>query len=552
MRARLTGTALDPAEVLGLSRRLLPGPTWDRWRLVLRCILGDTANFTAGERALVAECTGNRPLPTSPVREAWLICGRRSGKTTFSALMAVASACFSPYRRSRGERPVVLCIAENKVQAGVEFDCIAGMFESPALAQEVVRRTADTLDLRNGVRIAVHACSYRSSRGVTALQFNNDEIAFWADDSGRNPSREVIVSERPALLTTNGLMISTSSPYSRTGALYAAFERYFGKPGPVFVWKASSLTMHPGLDAQRIADARAEDPVAAASEWDAEWRTDISALIDPSSLAAVTATGVKERPPVKGVSYVAFCDPSGGRQDSMTLGISHADGDRAVLDCVREIIPPFDPKAAVAEFAALLAQYRVSRVTGDAYSGAWVESAFEGHSIRYVTSDKNKSALYLELLPLINSGRVSLLDMPRLRSQLLGLERRTGRSGRDSVDHGPSGHDDVSNAAAGALVLTKISLGRAALPDTFTTCLKAAVVPSFSLSSCYLSGGNYYPTDPICQQCPGHQSAKAMYARFIQDGGDVDIRTWAHDNITLPAAMQWAEVRAMARNHPYL
>ena len=54
--------------------------------------------------------------------------------------------------------------------------------------------------------------------------------------------------------------------------------------------------------------------------------------------------------------------------------------------------------------------------------------------------------------PLINSGRVELLDHPRLVAQLCGLERRTAWGGRDSIDHGPGGHDDVANAVAGALV----------------------------------------------------------------------------------------------------
>jgi hypothetical protein len=40
-----------------------------------------------------------------------------------------------------------------------------------------------------------------------------------------------------------------------------------------------------------------------------------------------------------------------------------------------------------------------------------------------------------------------------LIAQLIGLERRTARSGRDSIDHGPGAHDDVANAVAGALVL---------------------------------------------------------------------------------------------------
>ncbi|WP_148360629.1 hypothetical protein [Acidisphaera rubrifaciens] len=45
-----------------------------------------------------------------------------------------------------------------------------------------------------------------------------------------------------------------------------------------------------------------------------------------------------------------------------------------------------------------------------------------------------------------------LLDVPRLTAQLCALERRTARGGRDSIDHAPGAHDDLANAAAGALV----------------------------------------------------------------------------------------------------
>jgi hypothetical protein len=46
----------------------------------------------------------------------------------------------------------------------------------------------------------------------------------------------------------------------------------------------------------------------------------------------------------------------------------------------------------------------------------------------------------------------------RLVSQLVALERRTARSGKDSVDH-YGGHDDAANAAAGALVLVAAGSG---------------------------------------------------------------------------------------------
>ena len=66
--------------------------------------------------------------------------------------------------------------------------------------------------------------------------------------------------------------------------------------------------------------------------------------------------------------------------------------------------------------------------------------------------EQSKSDLYRDLLPILNSGRAELLDVPRLVSQLCGLERRTARGGRDSIDHAPGAHDDLSNSVAGAIV----------------------------------------------------------------------------------------------------
>jgi hypothetical protein len=59
----------------------------------------------------------------------------------------------------------------------------------------------------------------------------------------------------------------------------------------------------------------------------------------------------------------------------------------------------------------------------------------------------------VHLLPLLNSGRIELLDHQRLVAQLCGLERRTSRAGKDSIDHVPGSFDDVANCVAGAAVL---------------------------------------------------------------------------------------------------
>jgi hypothetical protein len=92
-------------------------------------------------------------------------------------------------------------------------------------------------------------------------------------------------------------------------------------------------------------------------------------------------------------------------------------------------------------------------VTGDKYAAQWVVEAFSKVDIKYLASERDRSAIYLDCLPLFTSGRVRLIDNPRLVSQFAALERRTFSTGRDRVDHGSSGKDDACNSAAGALVL---------------------------------------------------------------------------------------------------
>jgi hypothetical protein len=124
------------------------------------------------------------------------------------------------------------------------------------------------------------------------------------------------------------------------------------------------------------------------------------------------------------------------------------------LIVIRERKPPFSPEAVVEEFTSLMKQYRCSKVYGDRYGGEWPREQFTKRGVFYEPAEKPKSELYRDLLPLLNIGAVDLLDNERLKQQLVMLERRTSRGGRDSIDHPPGGHDDVANAVAGALVTT--------------------------------------------------------------------------------------------------
>ena len=68
----------------------------------------------------------------------------------------------------------------------------------------------------------------------------------------------------------------------------------------------------------------------------------------------------------------------------------------------------------MAECHTCLKNYRVRQVTGDRYGGEFVREAFQKYDIEYRLADMPKSDIYRELLPLLNAGRVELLDNQRL------------------------------------------------------------------------------------------------------------------------------------------
>jgi hypothetical protein len=69
---------------------------------------------------------------------------------------------------------------------------------------------------------------------------------------------------------------------------------------------------------------------------------------------------------------------------------------------------------------------------------------------------------------------MELLDLPRAIGQLCGLERRTTRGGRDSIDHPPGAKDDIINSIAGAAALAIANQGVIVTPELL---MRVAMLP---------------------------------------------------------------------------
>ena len=445
--------ALEDPHQLGIA---LAGDTWAAWRVLLIAIMGE--ELTDDERVIFTALTGREREPLEPVEEFWGVVGRRGGKTRAMAVAAVYLAAFLDHSDvlALGERGMVPLIAASTKQAATAFRYILGLIETmPMLAAMVTGSTADTVSLSNGVDIEVRAASFRTARSFTAIAVLADEAAFWRSDDSANPDTEILNALRPALATTGGPLIVISSPYARRGEVYATWRRDFGPDGDplILVAHGASRTLNPSLPQRVIDRAMARDPASAAAEYLAQFRSDIEAFVAREVVEACISEDVRERPHFGRHRYFAFVDPSGGSNDAMTLAIGHREAGRAVLDATRERKPPFSPEAVVLEFVELLRAYQISEVTGDRYAGDWVREPFRKLGVAYHVSAKVRSDLYRDMLPMLNSRSAELLQSETLITQLVLLERRVSRSGREAIDHAPGGHDDLANAVAGLLSL---------------------------------------------------------------------------------------------------
>lgn len=446
--------ALDDPQLLG---HVMQGETWANARAVIKAL--NCEPLTHDELDIYRKLTG-RYRPPSSITEAELIFGRRSGKDVMCSAFAVylGAICDHSDVLTAGETGTVLIVAPDLKQSRTTLRYCLGILEqSPLLSQRIVSNTADTIELDNGVIIEARAASFRRVRGVTALCILANEAAFWhSDDTSANADTEILNACRPMLATTGGPLIIFTSPYGKKGEVYEIYKKHYGPDGAddILVFQAPTREMNPTIPQSVIDKAIERDPEMASAEYGAQFRADIASYIDRDVIESLIDPGVAERPYDQRIRYYGAVDPSGGAVDSFTLSISHKDENgNAVLDVVREAVAPLSPEQTVAEFAKTIKNYRLSKVTGDAYAGLWPREKFEQYGIQYQVSERNRSAIYQEFLPLANSRRVRLLDNRRLVNQLASLERRTGRTGRDIIDHGIGGHDDVCNAAALSLLL---------------------------------------------------------------------------------------------------
>jgi hypothetical protein len=393
------------------------------------------------------------------VHELVAIVGRRGGKSRAMAVLLcwIAGLCDHRGILAPGETGVALCISRDQRVARAILDYVEGTLQaSPCLRSLIRNRTQDTITLANRVSIEVRPCNFKTLRGPTYVAIVADEVAFWFTSTDfANPDIEVLAAVRPGLLTTRGPLLLVSSAYAQSGVLYDAYRRDYGLNGSpgILVAHGTSRDFNPLLPQAEIDRELERDPVRNRAEFLSEFRSDIEGFIPRSAVEACVGDYL-ELEPRPGILYFCFVDAASGSDggDSYVIAIAHKDGDQIIIDCAREVIPPFSPADVVSNVAVPLCKaYRIHKVYGDNYAGEFAKEPFRKAGIFYGLWKQHKSEIYRDpMLPLINSRRITLPRIDRLINQACTLERSVKRSGRDEITHPTHGHDDVINAAAGA------------------------------------------------------------------------------------------------------
>ncbi len=466
-QAAPTFNIVNAMEKPQLFERWYSGASWDGWKAVLRGAYN--LPMSDQDREFLRTVADREP-PKQRVKELWVAAGRRSGKDSVASLCAAfAAATFDQAHLLRpGERALILCLATDRSQATICLNYCRSLFTTtPMLRALVTRETANGFELSNGCDVEIGTASYRAVRGRAIALVVLDEIAFFQSENSASPDLEIYRALLPGLATLPGsMLVAISSPYKKGGILYSKFKGDYGKDSDnVLFIRSATRTLNPLIDQSVIDAALAEDPAAASAEWMGLFRDDVGNWLSAEVIEAAVDQGIIVRPPMRGIQYFGACDPAGGSgQDSFAAAVAHVEvnGDVA-LDNLLEIRPKYSPTAAVEQVAGMLKSYGLDSCVGDRYSALWCVEGFAKVGIRYEHSERDRSAIYSDCLPLFTSGRARILDSKRLINQFATLERKTSSVGRDRVNHPVGGHDDCANAAALAMVLAETPAKRSVM-----------------------------------------------------------------------------------------
>lgn len=427
--------------------------------------------------------------------ETWLNEGVRSGKSTVASfVLTYEGTCGGHEGRVRaGRRLYCFQIAQDLRQARYALHDIEANLESmPFVTQRlagggsrIIARTADRIDLWNGVTISTVPPTVKSVRGYDSPVAVLDEVAVWYQEAdSANPDFEIYrqVKSRQAQFTYPKI-IGLSSPWNKGGLLWQRCQagtdgirigcddhKVAPKPmvcegcakaqrphkGRLVLTMPTAAVNNPLVTKQWLEEYRAADPRAFRRECLAEFLDSVSGFLDPDRIREAVSNGVKERPPAVGNFYVAAMDPA-FRNDIFSFGIAHTDVEgKVVIDVLQRWVrdpagPPLDPAEKLAAVAGWCKKYGVVTVGTDQYQNESLSALSVGLGIalqEFNFQAGSKAEVYGSLAAIVNQRRLVLLDHEETINELLSIEKTLTHGGNVHIAAPRGLHDDMATVVA--------------------------------------------------------------------------------------------------------
>lgn len=432
-----------------------------------------------------------RKLKDIKINKINLICGRRSGKTLLSAVIAIYCAISNNWKPFLKKTPfaTVLIMSHSREFSDEVLEVIRTLIEAShvlsALVNKDKKNSASTMNLKvpwvinnaqiqySRVQIKVAAASSKTTRGVAACAIICDEIAFWnLDENMKETDAKIMKAVRPAMKQFRefAMLIKLSSPGIKQGVLYGEYkkDREGTLPPTYAVFKAPSWVMTPEdvVPSGEFVEEFELDSDSFDQEYRGNFADSLSFFITPEYIDMAVLKKVNfQAPEGDATKYTAAIDAA-YKGDRFTFSVvAYVNGrvkqymSKAWEGTRQKPVSSYE----VAEFIRnVCKQFNIDEVGADQYAFQPLREIFNTYGVNlkeYTFTPAFKKKIYFNLKKLIHSQQADLLDNEIQTRELKELIVEQGSSGQIRIGHPAGGTDDFADSLAVSAFLATQELG---------------------------------------------------------------------------------------------
>lgn len=407
-----------------------------------------------------------------------LIIGRRGGKTTLSAMLAIYCAVTTNWKPFLKKTPSahVLVLSHSRDFSDEVLDLIRTLIEeSPILTRLIDKKkknTASTMNLKtpwvvdkkvqySRVQIKVGAASSKTTRGTAACAVLCDEIAYWnLDENLKETDEKIMKAVRPNMKQFGKLamMIKLSSPGIKQGVLYNEYLKWKeGKlPKNYAVFKCPSWVFNTILPKEEFKIEWELDEDGFDTEYRANFVDSLSNFILPEFIEMSVLKGISFRAPEKDgkTKYFGAIDAA-FKGDRFTFSVVGYDGIR-----IKQYVSkgwkgskkePVKASTVAAYVRRICMEYDIPWVAADQFAFQPLKEIFGQYGVvlqEHTFNPTFKKKIYFNMKKLVHSQGIDLLDNSIQTKELKELVVEQSASGTIKIGHPAGGSDDFSDSLA--------------------------------------------------------------------------------------------------------